>query len=217
MANRAGMTQSALHNTCAVCVLFSRRISGRLENGSCRLDLVLVGRSKCVSFGIFFCMFAANVGMMVLREWMGRCSSETLVWNWTEWRDELKSRRVALRVILWQRIEPQFVKGLPMHLCILRWRRNYVCAEWIWECLLLNWYTTDTLPNINIICYMWNYHNTQTLNLYTVPVMLWTASCGWICVNIFLFFVFPAWWTAPKPKVNLKCGYSRQPFVIPAW
>ena len=92
-------------------------------------------------------------------------------------------------VILWQRIEPQFVNDLSMHLCISRWRRNYVCTKWIWECLLLNWYTTDTLPNINIICYMWNYHNTQTLDLYTVSVMLWTASCGRIYVNIFLFFV----------------------------
>ena len=46
-----GMTHSALQNACAVCVLFlSRRILDHLEHGSYRLDLVLVRRSKYVSF-----------------------------------------------------------------------------------------------------------------------------------------------------------------------
>ena len=65
MASRVRMTQSALQKTCAVYVLFApRRISDRLENVPCRLDLVLVWRSECVSFVFVclfvFCIFAAN-------------------------------------------------------------------------------------------------------------------------------------------------------------
>ena len=100
MASRARMTQSALQNTCSVCVLFlSRRILYRLENGSCRLDLVFVGWSKCVRFWSTFSMFAANVAWEFMRV-KGCCSSVTWMWNWAEWRESLKSRRVALFLVV---------------------------------------------------------------------------------------------------------------------
>ena len=73
-ANMARMTQSALQNTCVVCVLFSsRRISDRLENGLCRPDLAVDGRSECVSFAVFFFMLATNVDMMFFTRVNGRC------------------------------------------------------------------------------------------------------------------------------------------------
>ena len=90
---RVRITQTA----CRMCALFTVFISQNLRPTWKWVMSAMFWSLSAVSFGICFCMFAANVDLcsfVRVKRWSWRF---TCVWNWAEWRVVLKAQRAALR------------------------------------------------------------------------------------------------------------------------